>query len=65
MSAVAHRISGARTPRGRYAGCYDGLPHVLTGGALSVYADEERVESTFVVDRSAEGEVEIGEVWFA
>jgi hypothetical protein len=38
---------------------------VLTGGALSVYADEERVESTFVVDRSEEGEVEIGEVWFA
>lgn len=41
------------------------LLHVLTGGALSVYADEERVESTFVVDRSEEGEVEIGEVWFA
>lgn len=43
---------------------YDGLLHVLTGGALSVYADEERVESTFVVDRSEEGEAGIGEVWF-
>jgi hypothetical protein len=44
---------------------YDGLLHVLTGGALSVYADEERVESTFVVDRSEEGEAGIGEVWFS
>lgn len=44
---------------------YDGLLHVLTGGALSVYADEQRGESTFVVDRSAEGEAEIEEVWFA
>lgn len=43
---------------------YDGLLHVLTGGALSVYVDEERVESTFVVDRSEEGEAGIGEVWF-
>ena len=44
---------------------HDGLLHVLTGGALSVYADEERAESTFVVDRSEEGEAEIGEVWFS
>lgn len=44
---------------------YDGLLHVLTGGALSVYADEERVESTFVVERDEEGEASIGEVWFA
>lgn len=44
---------------------YDGLLHVLTGGALSVYVDEERVESTFVVDRSEEGEAGIGEVWFS
>lgn len=44
---------------------YDGLLHVLTGGALSVYVDEERVESTFVVERDEEGEASIGEVWFA
>ncbi|MGR3869669.1 DUF6333 family protein [Streptomyces graminifolii] len=44
---------------------YDGLLHVLTGGALSVYGDEERGESTFVVDRGAEGEAEIEEVWFS
>lgn len=43
---------------------YDGLLHMLTGGALSVYADEERVESTFVVERNEEGEAGIGEVWF-
>ncbi|MFG2778360.1 DUF6333 family protein [Streptomyces prunicolor] len=44
---------------------YDGLLHVLTGGALSVYADEERVESAFVVERDEEGEASIGEVWFS
>ncbi|WP_406121935.1 DUF6333 family protein [Streptomyces sp. NBC_00989] len=44
---------------------YDGLLHVLTGGALSVYADDERVESTFVVERNEEGEANIGEVWFS
>ncbi|MFI6549507.1 DUF6333 family protein [Streptomyces prunicolor] len=44
---------------------YDGLLHMLTGGALSVYADEERVESTFVVERNEEGEAGIGEVWFS
>jgi len=44
---------------------YDGLLHMLTGGALSVYADEERVESTFVVERNEEGEAAIGEVWFS
>ncbi|MER7694143.1 DUF6333 family protein [Streptomyces sp. NPDC097610] len=43
---------------------YDGFLHMLTGGALSVYADEERLESAFVVDRSEEGEDSIGEVWF-
>ncbi|MFD8221117.1 DUF6333 family protein [Streptomyces sp. NPDC059697] len=43
---------------------YDGFLHVLTGGALSVYADEERFESAFVVDRSKEGEESISEVWF-
>lgn len=44
---------------------YDGFLHVLTGGALSVHADEERLESTFVVDRGEEGEAGIGEVWFS
>ncbi|MFF1738478.1 DUF6333 family protein [Streptomyces mirabilis] len=43
---------------------YDGFLHMLTGGALSVYADEERFESAFVVDRSKEGEDSICEVWF-
>lgn len=43
---------------------YDGFLHMLTGGALSVYADEERFESAFVVDRSVEGEDSICEVWF-
>ncbi|MBA2806039.1 hypothetical protein E0500_000795 [Streptomyces sp. KM273126] len=43
---------------------YDGFLHMLTGGALSVYADEERFESAFVVDRSEEGEDNICEVWF-
>ncbi|MFF1911432.1 DUF6333 family protein [Streptomyces sp. NPDC058239] len=43
---------------------YDGFLHMLTGGALSVYADEERFESAFVVDRSQEGEDSICEVWF-
>ncbi|MFD4560492.1 DUF6333 family protein [Streptomyces sp. NPDC058469] len=43
---------------------YDGPLHVLTGGALSFYADEERLESAFVVDRGEEGEGSIGEVWF-
>ncbi|MFJ1610897.1 DUF6333 family protein [Streptomyces sp. NPDC088253] len=43
---------------------YDGFLHMLTGGALSVYADEERFESAFVVDRSEEGEDSIREVWF-
>ncbi|MFF3660393.1 DUF6333 family protein [Streptomyces olivochromogenes] len=43
---------------------YDGFLHMLTGGALSVYADEERFESAFVVDRSEEGEDSICEVWF-
>ncbi|MET7490311.1 DUF6333 family protein [Streptomyces sp. NPDC005538] len=43
---------------------YDGLLHALTGGALSVYAHEERQESVFVVDRGEEGEANIGEVWF-
>jgi hypothetical protein len=37
---------------------------MLTGGALSVYTDEERLESAFVVDRSEEGEESISEVWF-
>ncbi|WP_405990713.1 DUF6333 family protein [Streptomyces sp. NBC_00986] len=44
---------------------YDGLLHALTGGALSVYADEERYESAFVVERSEEGEASVREVWFA
>lgn len=43
---------------------YDGFLHMLTGGALSVYADEERLESAFVVGRTQEGETGIGEVWF-
>ncbi|KPI28853.1 hypothetical protein OK074_6835 [Actinobacteria bacterium OK074] len=43
---------------------YDGLLHMLTGGALSVYANEERFESAFVVERSAEGEDSIREIWF-
>ncbi|MFI6459718.1 DUF6333 family protein [Streptomyces sp. NPDC050528] len=43
---------------------YDGLLHVLTGGALSVYADEERLESAFVVERGEEGEESVREVWF-
>ncbi|MFD8003302.1 DUF6333 family protein [Streptomyces mirabilis] len=43
---------------------YDGFLHMLTGGALSVYADEKRFESAFVVDRSEEGENSICEVWF-
>jgi len=44
---------------------HDGLLHALTGGALSVYADEERRESAFVVERTEEGEQEIREVWFS
>ncbi|BDM69328.1 hypothetical protein HEK616_28150 [Streptomyces nigrescens] len=40
------------------------LLHMLTGGALSVYVNEERRESAFVVDRSEEGEDSICEVWF-
>ena len=44
---------------------YDGLVRVLTGGALSVYADEQRVESAFVVERNAEGEESVREVWFS
>ncbi|MER5532515.1 DUF6333 family protein [Streptomyces mirabilis] len=43
---------------------YDGFLHMLTGGALSVYADEERFESAFVVDRSEEGDDSIRQVWF-
>ena len=43
---------------------YDGLLHMLTGGALTVYRNEERYESTFVVDRSEDGEDSINEVWF-
>jgi hypothetical protein len=43
---------------------HDGLLHMLTGDALSVHADEERCESTFVVERSEQGEDHIGEVWF-
>ncbi|MET7899712.1 DUF6333 family protein [Streptomyces mirabilis] len=43
---------------------YEGVLHVLTGGALSVYTDEERFESAFDVDRSEEGEESICEVWF-
>jgi hypothetical protein len=43
---------------------YDGFLHVLTGGALSVYTNEDRFESAFVVDRSEEGEDSIREVWF-
>ncbi|MGW1755369.1 DUF6333 family protein [Streptomyces mirabilis] len=43
---------------------YEGVLHMLTGGALSVYTDEERFESAFDVDRSEEGEDSICEVWF-
>ena len=43
---------------------YDGFLHMLTGGALSVYTNEDRFESVFVVDRSEEGEDSIREVWF-
>ncbi|MFF3579488.1 DUF6333 family protein [Streptomyces mirabilis] len=43
---------------------YEGVLHMLTGGALSVYTDEERFESAFDVDRSEEGEDSIREVWF-
>ncbi|MEV0482927.1 hypothetical protein AB0I69_20270 [Streptomyces sp. NPDC050508] len=43
---------------------YDGLLHMLTGGALSVYRNEECLESTFVVDRREDGEDSIFEVWF-
>ncbi|MFI1733489.1 DUF6333 family protein [Streptomyces acidicola] len=42
---------------------YDSFLHTLTGGALSVYADERRLESAFVVDRSEKGEDSICEVW--
>ncbi|MBO0516038.1 DUF6333 family protein [Streptomyces beijiangensis] len=47
-------------------GCfdYDALLHTLTGGALSVYTQEERFESAFVVDRSEEAEGTICELWF-
>ncbi|TJZ54399.1 hypothetical protein FCH28_14785 [Streptomyces piniterrae] len=43
---------------------YHGFLHVLTGGALSVYAGEKRSESAFAVERSKEGEGNIYEVWF-
>ncbi|MCX3060710.1 DUF6333 family protein [Streptomyces beihaiensis] len=43
---------------------HDAFLHMLTGGALSVYADEERDESTFVVERTEDGEHGIREVWF-
>ncbi|MFD7298392.1 DUF6333 family protein [Streptomyces sp. NPDC059897] len=38
--------------------------HTLTGGALSVYAHEERYESTFLVERTEQGENSIDAVWF-
>ena len=44
---------------------YDRLLHALTGGALSVHTDEERRESTFVVERTEEGEQEIRGVWLS
>ncbi|WP_189303853.1 DUF6333 family protein [Streptomyces albospinus] len=43
---------------------YDAFLHTVTGGALSVYVDEKRLESTFVVDRSEEGDDNICELWF-
>jgi hypothetical protein len=44
---------------------YGRLLHALTGGALSVYTDEERRESAFVVERTEEGEQEIRGVWLS
>ncbi|MFE6685172.1 DUF6333 family protein [Streptomyces sp. NPDC057743] len=57
-------LSGASDADGDEAVDHDALLHMLTGGALSVYADEERFESTFLVERSEEGEDTIREVWF-
>lgn len=44
---------------------YDAFLHVLTGGALTLYADEARRETAFTVDRTNDGEDAIQEVWFA
>lgn len=43
---------------------YHELLHVVSDGALSVYADEQRHQSTFLVERTERGESEIGAVWF-
>ncbi|MFD5162186.1 DUF6333 family protein [Streptomyces hawaiiensis] len=42
---------------------FDGFLHMLTGGALSVYADEKRVHSTFVVKRSKHGKDCLRRIW--
>ncbi|MDI3407848.1 DUF6333 family protein [Streptomyces cavernicola] len=44
---------------------YYAFLHTLTDGALSVYSREERQESTFLVERTAEGENCIDAVWFS
>ncbi|MFB7656061.1 MULTISPECIES: DUF6333 family protein [unclassified Streptomyces] len=42
---------------------FDGFLHMLTGGALGVYPDEERVHSTFVVMRSKHGKDCLRRIW--
>ena len=43
---------------------HDGFLHLLTGGALSVYADDPRTESTFTVTRTDDADQSLRDVWY-